>query len=182
MKAGSGIKCLLISVVFSFLAGCVSPSPLNFSVQVSPGKKKIDSELTGITVSYAKAKGGGSASPFRKERQEHFLLTLKTALQEALDRESLFVDRSANKVDLQVTVLSIFFRSGIDVMIQYEIVDRESGKAIWSHQIISQGTLDFHSKENIFNPAIRNNILKFLQEIEQADIRPLRRPVDNSGK
>jgi hypothetical protein len=163
------------------LGGCAqSIPPLNFSVpNVGPSKTKIPAELRSITISMARpdeARGDMMAG------MEVVVPIWKSALEEALNKMAIFRDDAPRKVSLSVKVLKINVPfAGISFTTEtgarYELLDRATGAVIYTTDINASGTTpgDFaflgvaRARESV-NRSVQNNILQFLQQLEQVNV------------
>ena len=188
------IKTTLLAFLVTFLVGCSTTPPANFSVpNVGLSKKKIDAEMKSLTVTVARpdektgdldlnmvsmdfngqgASAGDLATP----------QLWQASLTDALNRMAVFNDDSAKKVNLSVKILKldvplIGASFTTETTARYEIMDRKNGDLIFSQEISSSGTtpMDYafmgiaRMRESI-NRAVQNNITQFLQALETVDV------------
>lgn len=188
------IKTTLLAFLVTFLVGCSTTPPANFSVpNVGLSKKKIDAEMKSLTVTVARpdektgdldlnmvsmdfngqgASAGDLATP----------QLWQASLTDALNRMAIFNDDSAKKVNLSVKILKldvplIGASFTTETTARYEIMDRKNGDLIFSQEISSSGTtpMDYafmgiaRMRESI-NRAVQNNITQFLQALETVDV------------
>ncbi|WP_397459085.1 UDP-N-acetylglucosamine acyltransferase [Pseudomonas asplenii] len=164
------------ALLISFLAGCASAPPLNFSVQdVSPSTRKLDADLRAVSVSYAapneqtgSVPSDGEAIPGLWER----------AVVEAINKSSLFDDESTKKVNLFVKIQELHPPLGgatmtTDASAKYLLVNRKTGETVFEETITNQGVVPpgyafsgyVRIKESV-NRAVQNNIREFLRRLE----------------
>ncbi|MBQ0213961.1 UDP-N-acetylglucosamine acyltransferase [Proteus vulgaris] len=172
----------LLLICFSVIAlsGCSSAPPLNFTVQsIQPANHKIDAELKSVSVSLAtdaEKKGNIEAG------MEILPQLWKASLDDALARNTAFKDDASKKVNIVVKVLAMNLPSIGTTMTstsiaQYQIIDRENGKALYTKEISADGVVPFsyslmgsiRSRESI-NRAVQNNIAAFLTELDNVNI------------
>lgn len=172
----------ILFVLFGLLAlsGCQSVPPLNFVVQdIQPSSHKINAELKSVSVSLA--------SPNEKKGDIEAGMEVvpafwKSALDDALARNSIFKDDVSRKVNLSVKVLALNAPSfGAEMktisIAKYQIIDRANGEILYSSEITSEGTVPFNyaflgvvrARESV-NRAVQNNIKKFLEQLDSFDI------------
>ncbi|OZI74532.1 UDP-N-acetylglucosamine acyltransferase [Bordetella genomosp. 12] len=172
-------KQILIAATCLTLTGCAAPPPLNFSTpNVGYSEKKIDAELKSMTVTLARpdeAKGEISWG------MEGVPQLWDKALQEAVNRMSIFRDDAPRKVNLAVKILGLDAPGGgfsmtTKTIARYEIIDRSNGDIIFTQDVASEGTVPMgyaflgvtRARESI-NRAVQNNITQFLQALETVD-------------
>ncbi|MEQ4644683.1 UDP-N-acetylglucosamine acyltransferase [Providencia vermicola] len=173
-------KLLLICFSIIALSGCQSVPPLNFVVQdIQPSKHKIDAELKSISVSLA--------SPSEKKGDIEAGMEVvpafwKSALEDALAKNSIFKDDVTKKANLSVKVLALNAPSfGAEMktisIAKYQIIDRANGEILYSSEITSDGIVPFNyaflgvvrARESV-NRAVQNNIKKFLEQLDSFDV------------
>lgn len=164
-----------------FLTGCAQqPPPLNFSVpNVGPTSSKLDAEVRSLTVTLARP---DEATGEIEMDSAIIVGPWKEALLEALNRMAIFRDNADKKVSISVKVLKFDAPSfGAEMTTssaaRYEIIDRATGGIIFTQDIEADGVVpaDYaflgltRGRESI-NRAVQNNISKFLQALETADL------------
>lgn len=110
----------------------------------------------------------------------------QTALQDALNRMSIFQDDSSTKVNLSVKILKMEPPAAGASMTtttaaKYELINRKNGDILYTQTIDSSGTVPWdyafmgvtRARESI-NRAVQNNISQFLQSLDTVDAsRPM---------
>ncbi|CNI68763.1 Uncharacterised protein [Yersinia frederiksenii] len=174
---------IMIMSVF-FLAGCQSVPPLNFSVpNVGMSNHKIDAELKSITVSLARPDEQHGDIEAGMESVPMFW---KSSLEESLNRMAIFRDDADKKVSLSVKVLALNIPSSgfsftTKTIASYELIDRNSGRILYSQIITSEGVVpvDYaflglvRARESI-NRSIQNNISHFLSDLSSLNINEVK--------
>ena len=168
------------------LSGCAT-QPLNFTPPtVAPAGIKLDAEL--MTVSVALDSTPGNTGKKRRIDAGGFeaeLQTLwKSALEDSLARAAIFTDGSHRRVNLSVRIERLALPSGAVVMhtgtlARYELIDRATGKSIFTTQIESDGRVsgDYafmgvtRARESV-NRSIQNNIMQFIEALTKAQLAP----------
>jgi len=166
---------LVAVIIIVFLAGCsVKVQPLNFFPEtVSSSYNKLDANLRSTTVSAAGPKEATGDIDFGIGTRE----TWRDALQKAFDVMAIFDDYSKRNVSVTVTVLK-FDAPGAglnlttDAEARYDIIDRESGKVIFSKTIANSSTVSAgysfyyiqRARESV-NRSVRENIQQFLDAL-----------------
>ena len=155
-------KLLLICFSIIALSGCSSAPPLNFTVQnIQPTNHKKGNIEAGMEI---------------------LPQLWKASLDDALARNTAFKDDASKKVNIVVKVLAMNLPSIGATMTstsiaQYQIIDRENGKALYTKEISADGVVPFsyslmgsiRSRESI-NRAVQNNIAAFLTELDNVNI------------
>ena len=132
--------------------------PLNFSVpDPAPSQSRIDAELKSITVTTARPdEQTGKVDSVVAESSGTELgsgttinAVWKESLQEALDRSAIFKDGANKKVSLSVKILKLDTPTAgasmtTDVAARYEIIDRATGRVIYTQDVNSSGTTPFN--------------------------------------
>jgi hypothetical protein len=171
------------SFIVSFMtiglaAACSPPQPLNFSVlNVQPSPTALDEDLRAVTVTPAAPNERTGELP---PEVADVTNTWKEATQEALARAAIFRDDSHNHVNLEVKILKfdapgagITFPTDTDA--KYTLIDRASGKVVFTQIISAQGTTPMgfafigaiRARESI-NRSAQNNIAAFIKALENA--------------
>ena len=164
---------LILTVV---LAACTELPPLNFAVaNVQPSERKIDAELKSITVTMG---GPNEVKGEMAPGVETVATFWQTALVDAMNRSVIFRDSAVQKVSLSTKVLKFDIPAfGIemqtDVIARYEVIDRESGKILFTRDIETSGVVpgDYafvgavRARES-HNRAVQANIKEFLRILE----------------
>ncbi|SFU43898.1 UDP-N-acetylglucosamine acyltransferase [Xenorhabdus koppenhoeferi] len=173
-------KLLLVVLGVIALSGCQSVPPLNFVVQdIQPSSHKIDAELKSVSVSLA--------SPSEKKGDieagmEAVPAFWKSALDDALARNTIFKDDTSKKVNLSVKVLALNAPAfGAEMrtlsIAKYQLIDRANGEILYSSEITADGIVPFsyaflgvtRARESV-NRSVQNNIKKFLEQLDSLDI------------
>lgn len=166
------------------LSGCAT-QPLNFTpAAVAPAGVKLDAALMAVTVALDSTPGNTGkkrridAGGFEAELQALW----KSALEDSLARAAIFSDDSRRRVNLSVRIERLAVPSGAVVMhtgtlARYELIDRATGKTIFSKQIESDGRVSgsyafigvTRARESV-NRSIQNNITQFIDALKDADL------------
>jgi len=171
---------LLLCVLLFGLSGCQPMPPLNFSVpNVGYSHTKLDAELRSITVTLARPDETKGNLPAGTEELPRLW---ESALEEALNRMTVFQDDAQKRVNLSVKILALdmpVFGASLttNTIARYELLDRANGDIIYTEEISSSGTVPFdysfaaivRLRESI-NRAAQNNISQFLQALETVDV------------
>ena len=176
------LKLVFLALCMSVLGGCAAPTALSFSVpNVGYSTKKIEAELRSMTVTVGRAdEKKGNLPP----GIEGTVPTLwQTALQEALNKMSIFKDDSPTKVNLSAKILALDIPGGgfsftTKAIARYELINRANGDVIYTSDIESVGTVpaDYaflgvtRARESV-SRAVQNNITQFLQALETVNIQ-----------
>ena len=175
--------------IAAILSGCATapPPPVNYSLSnVGVSKIKHDAELKSINVSYA-SKGETTGNiPATATRTPDLW---KNSLEGALNNMVVFKDDSTKKVNLMVKITKFEpAQPGVDMTAyaeaRYDVVDRSNGDIIFSQSFSSSGKQVFSENLNglariieATNMAVRNNIIAFLQSLEEMDLNKPMFPV-----
>lgn len=178
-------KCVFAFVFL--LSGCASTQPLNFTpAAVLPAGTKLDAALMNVTVAMNSTKGDtGKKRRIDAGGFETELQTLwKSSLEDSLTRSAIFNDDSHRRVNLSVRIEKLALPSGAVVMhtgtvARYELLDRATGRAIFSTDIESDGRVDgsyafmgaTRARESV-NRSIQNNITQFIEKLKAAQLSP----------
>ena len=145
-----------------FMAGCATQAPtLDFVPKdVLPTGKKIDYELKNITVSVAKEderKGETQVGLLGNQYENSFRQSFKDAIEEAISKSAIFNDNSQRKLTLTAKVLqfetpSVSISFETKFMVRYQLLDRSTGKLVFTRDISSMGSVTF---DHAFMGAIR---------------------------
>ena len=101
-KARMHARIVIRALLITLLAGCASAPPLNFSVQnVSPSSHKLDADLRAVSVSYAAPSEQTGEVPSNGETIPELW---ERAVVEAINKNSMFDDKSTKKVNLFVKI------------------------------------------------------------------------------
>ena len=171
-------KKLLLAIFVGaalLLQGCSAP-PINFSVDnVQPARQKFDAELKNVNVMWGRPNElvGDVPSDWKVDTTQSWAV----ALTDAIDRAVLFQDDSSKKVTLSVRILELsqpFILSTTaytNATARYEVIDRSSGKVLWTEVIKTQGqvpaTLFSYAPTRVvesINRAVQLNIKEFLSK------------------
>jgi hypothetical protein len=162
------------------LTGC-SAAPLNFTpANVAASSKRHDAALVSTNVTIASAaEATGKLNTAGVEADVSSLW--KSTLDDALVRMAIFRDDSPQKLSLIVKILELDLKNlGSDTATtaRYELVDRNSGKTIFSTDVVTKGSAsDYMGVERARKSASRSvqaNIEEFLRQIQAADLPPAR--------
>ena len=187
---------LAVGVAAVVLAGCAAPAPMEFNIE-NPVKadKRVDVELKTITVKTApKEQQLKEIDWFFVENAvgHQFIVTStgtgipvtrqwESALRDAIDQSYLFKDDAKRKVSLLVSVKKIDM-TGLasvtsDVVAEYRIVDRETGRDLYRKDISFKGVAKTSEafvgavrSRLSFVRAIKGNIQAFIDDLKSADI------------
>jgi len=173
-------NALVAASLLLVLTGCVSAPPLNFSVDgVQASTQKLDADLRATSVSYASPSEKTGDLPSDGEAVPQLW---QSALQESLNRATLFDDDSSNKVNLLVKIMELDVPAGgitmtTTSMARYQLVSRKTGKVLFEKDIAAIGEVPpgyafsglVRIKESI-NRAVQNNIRSFLASLNSAHL------------
>ena len=176
------LKLVFLALCMSVLVGCAAPTAVSFSVpNVGYSTKKIDAELRSMTVTVGRADEKKGNLPPGIER---FVPALwQTALQEALNKMSIFKDDSPIKVNLSTKILALDvpsegFSFTTKAIARYELINRANGDVIYTADIASQGVVPVDyafmggtRRDESISRAVQNNLTQFLQALETVDIQ-----------
>ena len=176
------IKLASIAVTLAVLGGCAAPTAISFSVpNVGYSTKKIDAELRSMTVTVGRADEKKGNLPPGLSGTVPALW--QTALQEALNKMSIFKDDSPTKVNLSAKILAFDIPMfGVSMttktIARYELINRANGDVIYTADIESLGTVpgdyafvgETRARESV-SRAVQNNITQFLQALETVNIQ-----------
>ena len=134
----------IVMIVFSIvtISGC-APN-LNFVPDDIPIKnKQIDVNLDTISVAIAdKDERHGKVQTWRREPE--VIVAIQKSLEEVITRSAIFNNASGKKATLFVKILKIKttnpYFSGVrtNTVISYEIIERKTGKILFSKEIATQ--------------------------------------------
>jgi hypothetical protein len=173
-------KAFVAASLLLVLTGCVSAPPLNFAVDgVQASAHKLDADLRATSVSYASPAEKTGDLPSDGEAVPQLW---QSALQEGLNRATLFDDDSSNKVNLLVKIMELDVPAGgvtmtTTSMARYQLVSRKTGKVLYQKDIAAIGEVSpgyafsglVRIKESI-NRAVQNNIREFLSSMDTATL------------
>lgn len=175
-------RLILISALLT--AAC-STQPLNFTPStIQAAGTKLDASLMNVTVALDSTKGSTGAK--RRIDAGGFEAQVsqlwKSALEDSLARAAVFNDDSRRRVNLSVRIESLTVPSGAVVMrsrvsARYELIDRATGKSIYTTQVDSDGRVpgDYafvgvtRSRESV-NRAVQANIEEFIRRLQSAQL------------
>ena len=169
---------IVVSAVAMALAGC--STPLQFvPPAVGISQSKLDLALVSTVVTIApKSEMKGKVQVAGGEADVTSLW--KSALDDTLLRTAIFRDSSPRHVTLAVRVLQLsqsgVLGYGFDSVARYELIDRNTGQAIFTKDVEAHGhAKDYVGVNRVRNAASRSvqeNIMKFVQELESARLPP----------
>jgi hypothetical protein len=170
------MKTLVIIVSFAALGACSAPS-LQFvpaNVEVSP--HKIDAALISTVVTVApKSESTGKIDIAGSEADVTSLW--KSALDDTLLRAAIFRDASPRHLTLTVKVIKLkktsFLGFGVNSGARYQLIDRDTGKVVFSKDVESVGHASDYVGVNRVRKAVsrsvQQNITDFIQQLESAN-------------
>lgn len=179
------MKIVAIVAISLATAACASTQPLNFTpANIEAAGMKLDAALMNVTVALESTKG--STGKKRRVDAGGFEAQVadlwKSALEDSLTRSAIFNDDAHRRVNLSVRILSITVPSGAVVMrsrvsARYELIDRGTGKSIYTTQVDSDGRVpgDYafmgvtRSRESV-NRAVQANIEGFVSRLKSAQL------------
>lgn len=182
MKLISKFWILVILAAAALVSGCATQAPtLDFVPRdVLPSGKKIDYELKSLTVSVAKEDerlGETQVGLFGNQYETSFRSSFKEALEEAIAKSAIFNDGSSRKLSLTAKVMkfqtpSIGLTFDTNMIVRYQLIDRASGKLMFTRDIESIGTvpvdyafLGATRYTEARNRAARENIDQFINSL-----------------
>jgi len=148
---------------------------------VVPTTRKIDADLRSITITIAEAKeqkGEVQVGFGGNVYEQSFKQAFKTALEEGLARSAIFSDLSSRKVSLAARVLrfqspKMSARFKTEMIVRYEILDRNSGSVIYSNEVASTGEVSMNYAflgaarwAEARNITVRQNVKNLIADLE----------------
>ena len=165
--------------------------PLNFSPpNVGTAQRKIDAELRSLIVTIGRPeeqKGDVDVSLVESAGLQastggSITQLWKDALEDSLNKMTIFRDDAPTKVNLSVKILKLSvpaasFNFETNTIARYEIMNRGNGDLIFTTDISSVGSTEMGyaflgviRAREAANRSIQNNISQFLQQLETADL------------
>jgi hypothetical protein len=168
---------IITGVILILLTGCTTMPPADFTVENIPTVDQKDVELKSVTVGYVPKSRGVTLDT------NHLVPPAwETALQDAINRSLIFGDDKDRYITISVRIdhfdlPAAGFAMTSDCGAVYEIMDRSTGKTIFSERVLTSGTtpIDYafagiiRVQESI-NRCARANITNFLTLLDQTDI------------
>jgi len=186
------VKLVMLVAVISFIAGCGSMPPIDFTVKdvgVVPNRKDV--ELKSITVGFASQSQQkvvdtqylyttkfGDPMPIGQRRPIQSIW--KESLEDAINRSLIFRDDVKTKVNLSVRIVEMDWSGLADIHMKtsaiYEVVNRANGDLLFTEVVESEGIVpagyafvgNVRLRES-YNRAVRNNIANFINSLQAAD-------------
>ena len=184
MQITKSVLSIVFIITITLLSGCATQAPtLDFVPKdVLPSGSKVDYELKSISVSIAQdgeRVGETQVGLFGNQYESTFRQSFKDALEEALAKSAIFNDLSSRKLSLSAKILqfetpsfSTTFNTKMNV--RYQLLDRSTGKLIFTRDITSMGEVPFDYAfigairyTEARNRSVRENVSQFLSSLAE---------------